>query len=198
MAHIDYYMFPISPFTYLAGDGLEKLAEKHGATITYKPFQLMKVFEMTGGTPVPERHPFRQAYRLNEIERIAKKNGLPVNPKPMFFPTNPAPAAFAIIAAQEAGGGDIGGLCRSILSAVWVEEKDISEDAVVKAALEANGFDPSLADSGMLSGAQTFERNTEDAIQAQVFGAPSYVVDGQVFWGQDRLEYLDDYLAGKL
>ena len=196
MAQIDYYMFPLSPFTYLAGDGLEQVAEKHGATINYKPFQLMQVFAQTGGTPVPERHPSRQAYRIAEIERVAKKQGLTVNAKPAFFPTNPAPASFAIIAAQDAGGGDVGGLCRSLLAAVWAEEKDVAEAEVIRAALEANGFDPNLADSGMLKGAEVFERNTEEALQAQVFGAPSYVVDGQVFWGQDRLEYLDDYLAG--
>ena len=195
MAHIDYYMFPISPFTYLAGDGLEKVAEKHGATITYKPFNLMQVFAQTGGTPVPERHPSRQAYRLAEIERIAKMQNLPVNVQPAHFPTNPAPASYAIIAAQEAGGGDVGGLCRTLLSGVWAEEKDISDDAVVKAAVEANGFDAGLADSGMLTGAQTFEKNTEDAIQAQAFGAPSYVVDGHVFWGGDRLNYLDAHLS---
>ena len=196
MAQIDYYMFPLSPFTYLAGDGLEQVAEKHGATINYKPFQLMQVFAQTGGTPVPERHPSRQAYRIAEIERVAKKQGLTVKAKPAFFPTNPAPASFAIIAAQDAGGGDVGGLCRSLLAAVWAEEKDVAEAEVIRAALEANGFDPNLADSGMLKGAEVFERNTEEALQAQVFGAPSYVVDGQVFWGQDRLEYLDDYLAG--
>ncbi len=196
MAQIDYYMFPLSPFTYLAGDGLEQVAEKHGATINYKPFQLMQVFAQTGGTPVPERHPSRQAYRIAEIERVAKKQGLTVKAKPAFFPTNPAPASFAIIAAQDASGGDVGGLCRSLLAAVWAEEKDVAEAEVIRAALEANGFDPNLADSGMLKGAEVFERNTEEALQAQVFGAPSYVVDGQVFWGQDRLEYLDDYLAG--
>ncbi|MEM7240850.1 MAG: 2-hydroxychromene-2-carboxylate isomerase [Pseudomonadota bacterium] len=195
MAHIDYYMFPLSPFTYLAGDGLEKLAAKHGATVTYKPFQLMKVFELTGGTPPKDRHPSRQAYRFAEIERIADFVGMPIHLKPAFWPTNPAPACFAVIAAQEAGGGDIGGLCRSLLSAVWAEEKDIAEDAVVKAALEANGFEGSLAESGMLKGAEVLERNTEEALQAQVFGAPSYVVNGQVFWGQDRLDYLDRYLA---
>jgi len=195
MAHIDYYMFPLSPFTYLAGDGLEKIADKHGATINYKPFQLMKVFELTGGTPPKDRHPSRQAYRLAEIERVADFVGMPVNLKPAFWPTNPAPACFAIIAAQDAGGGDVGGLCRSLLSAVWTEEKDIAEDAVVKAALEANGFDASLAESGMIKGAEVFERNTEEALQAQVFGAPSYVVNEHVFWGQDRLDYLDRYLA---
>lgn len=195
MAHIDYYMFTLSPFTYLAGDGLEKIAAKHGATINYKPFHLIQVFERTGGTPPKDRHVSRQAYRAQELPRIAKHNGMEITQKPAFWPTNPAPSCYAIIAAQAAGGGDLGGLCQSILRACWLEDKDIADDAVVKAALVANGFDASLTESGMLQGAEEFARNTEQAVLANVFGAPTYVVGDQVFFGQDRLEYLDIYLG---
>tara|TARA_R110002096_G_scaffold74746_5_gene176973 strand:- start:3751 stop:4359 length:609 start_codon:yes stop_codon:yes gene_type:complete len=195
MAHIDYYMFTLSPFTYLAGDGLEKIAAKHGATINYKPFHLIQVFERTGGTPPKDRHVSRQAYRAQELPRIAKHNGMEITQKPAFWPTNPAPSCYAIIAAQAAGGGDLGGLCQSILRACWLEDKDIADDAVVKAALVANGFDASLTESGMLQGAEEFARNTEQAVLANVFGAPTYVVGDQVFFGQDRLEYLDTYLG---
>ncbi|MEM0978309.1 MAG: 2-hydroxychromene-2-carboxylate isomerase [Pseudomonadota bacterium] len=195
MAHIDYFFFTLSPFTYLAGDGLEKIAEKHGASVTYKPIALMKVFEATGGTPPAQRHESRKTYRMQELVRIAKMNRMEINPTPAFFPTNPAPSSYALIAAQEAGGGDIGGLLQSYLKAVWVEEKDVAEDAVVKAALEANGFDPSLADTGLMKGAEVFEKNTEEAIQRHVFGSPSYLVGDEIFWGQDRLSYLDAYLG---
>ncbi|PLS21875.1 2-hydroxychromene-2-carboxylate isomerase [Neptunicoccus cionae] len=195
MAHIDYFTITLSPFAYLAGTGLEEVARKHGATITYKPFNLMQVFEQTGGTPPAQRHPARQAYRLQELARIAKRNDMPINLKPAHFPTNPAPSCYALIAAQDAGGGDLGGLCHSFLRACWAEEKDVAEDSVIRACLEKAGFDPKLADSGLLSGAQTFEKNTEEALQRNVFGAPSYVVGDQVFWGQDRLSYLDDYLS---
>ncbi|MXU64239.1 2-hydroxychromene-2-carboxylate isomerase [Oceanomicrobium pacificus] len=195
MAHIDYYLFTLSPFTYLAGDGLEKVAEKHGATITYKPFQLMKVFEETGTVPVPQRHESRKANRLQELARIAKRNKLPINLQPAHWPTNPVPSCSAIIAAQEAGGGNVGGLAQALLRACWAEEKNIAEDEVVKACLADNGFDPAILDSAMLSAVGTFERNTEEALRAGVFGAPTYVVDDQVFWGQDRISYLDDYLA---
>ena len=195
MAHIDYYMFTLSPFTYLAGDGLEKIAAKHDARINYKPFHLMQVFERTGGTAPKDRHISRQEYRAQELPRIAKHNGMEITPKPAFWPTNPAPSCYAIIAAQAAGGGDIGGLCQSILRACWVEDKDIADDAVVKAALVANGFDASLTESGMLQGAEEFARNTEHAVMANVFGAPTYVVGDQVFFGQDRLAYLEAYLT---
>jgi len=197
MAHIDYFMFPISPFTYLAGNGLEEVAEKHGATITYKPFGLIQVFGQTGGTPPGDRHPSRQVWRLQELERIGKMNSMPINLKPAHFPTNPVPAMSAIIAAQDAGGGDLGGLCQSLLKACWVEEKNIADDDVITACLSANGFDEGLATSGMLTGSETIERNTNEAVERGVFGAPTYLVDDQVFFGQDRLNYLDAYLAEK-
>lgn len=195
MAHIDYFLFPISPFTYLAGKGLEEVAAKHGASISYKPFGLMKVFEQTGGLPPGQRHPSRQAFRLQEMARIAKFNDMPINLQPAHFPTNPVPAMSAIIAAQEAGGGDLGALCFDLLKACWVEEKNIAEDDVIKTALSANGFDAGLADSGLLSGSETIERNTNEAVERGVFGAPTYLVNDQVFWGQDRLPHLDAYLS---
>jgi 2-hydroxychromene-2-carboxylate isomerase len=105
------------------------------------------------------------------------------------------PASAAIIAAQAAGGGDVGGLVHGILRAVWAEERDIADDQVVREVLAASGFDPGLADRGMLSGAETLERNTEEALQRMVFGVPSYVVGEEVFWGQDRLPHLDAHLA---
>ncbi len=195
MAHIDYYMFTLSPFTYLAGNELEQIAARHGATINYKPFQLMQVFERTGGTAPKDRHISRQIYRDQELPRIAKHNNMDITVKPAFWPTNPAPSCYAIIAAQAVGGGNVGELCQSILRACWLEDKDISDDKVIKDALISNGFDASITESGLLEGAETFSRNTEDAIQANVFGSPSYIVGDQVFFGQDRLEYLNAYLA---
>lgn len=195
MAHIDYYTITMSPFAYLAGDELERVAAKNGATITYKPVNLMQIFQRTGTLMPSERPAARQAYRMQELARIAKHRDLPINLKPAFFPSNAAPSCYALIAAQNAGGGDVGGLCRAFLRACWAEEKDVADDNVVRACLVSNGFDPTLADSGLLSGAETFERNTEEAIQKGVFGAPSYVVNDQIFWGQDRLSYLDEYLV---
>jgi 2-hydroxychromene-2-carboxylate isomerase len=159
----------------------------------------MALFARTGGTAPAERHPSRNAYRAQEIPRLAKKRGLPLNLKPAHWPTNPAPSSYAIIAAQGAGGGDTGALVQSILRACWAEERDIAGDDVVRDCLEKAGFDPALADSGLLSGAETYAANLEEAVAAGVFGAPFYVVDtGQMFWGQDRLEDLDLHLAGTL
>jgi 2-hydroxychromene-2-carboxylate isomerase len=199
MAHIDYYFATISPFTYLSSGTIEEIVAKHRATITYKPLDIMGLFARTGGLPPKDRHPSRQAYRLEDMARRAKRLGRPLNPQPAFWPTNPAPSSYALIAAQKAGGGDLGKLMAELTSAVWAGEKNVAEDDVIRAALSAAGFDPALADSGMLEGAEEYARNLEDAVTNNVFGAPFFVVDGTThFWGQDRLEDLDLHLSGEL
>tara|TARA_R110000850_G_scaffold51560_11_gene125209 strand:+ start:942 stop:1538 length:597 start_codon:yes stop_codon:yes gene_type:complete len=198
MAHIDYFFATLSPYAYLAGNRLEEIAAKHGATITYKPFDLISGFGLTGGQPPKDRHPSRQEYRAMELTRQAKKLGMPFKLQPAFWPTNGAPSSYAIIAAQ-AEGGDVGKLCQLIMHAVWAEDRDIAQDDVVRDCLAKSGFDPALADKGLLQGADTFARNLEEAVERGVFGAPFYIVDdGQKFWGQDRLEDLDLHLAGRL
>ena len=199
MSHIDYYFSTISPYTYLAGKRLEEIAAAHGATIRYRPLDIIALFARTGGTPPAERHPARQAYRLQELQRQSKKTGLALMLKPAFFPTNSAPSSYAIIAAQNEGGGDLAELVHGVTRAVWREETNIAEDDVIRAALTAAGFDPSLADRGLLSGAEEYAANLEAAVEAGVFGAPFYVVDGVThFWGQDRLDDLALHLEGKL
>ncbi len=198
MPHIDYYFSTISPYAYLASDRLETIAARHGATITYKPLDVIALFARTGGTAPADRHPARMAYRAQDLVRQAKVADMPFTLKPAHWPTNAAPSSYAIIAAQKAGG-DIGALVRAIMRACWVEEKDIAEDAVIRACLEEAGFDPGLADSGLLLGAETYPRNLEEAVEAGVFGSPFYVLDdGARFFGQDRLDHLDQHLAGAL
>ncbi len=199
MPHIDYYFTTISPFTYLGGTRAEEVAARHGASVTYKPLDLGGLLGRTGGTAPGDRHPSRQAYRLQELRRQAAKAGLPINPKPAHFPTNPAPSSYAFIAAQQAGGGDLGALRFALGRACWAEEKDIAEDAVIRNCLEGAGFDPGLADSGLLAGAEQYVRNLEEAVERGVFGAPFFITDtDERFWGQDRIEDLDLYLSGKL
>ena len=198
MARIDYYFATLSPYCYLAGTRLEEVASKHGAEIVYKPFDIVQGFARTGGVMPKDRHPSRIEYRAQELPRQARKLGMPFNLKPAHWPTNGAPSAYAFIAAQNAGGGDLGLLAHAITRAVWAEEKDVAEETVIRDCLTGAGFDPALADKDLLQSADTYSRNLEDAVEAGVFGAPFYVVDGQRFWGQDRIEDLDLYLQGKL
>lgn len=199
MAHIDLFFSTLSPYAYLAGNRAEEVAAKHGATITYKPLDIMALIPRTGGTPPKDRHKSRVEYRAQDLVRQAKKLGLPFNLTPAHWPTNAAPSSYALIAAQNAGGGDVGKLMFAITRAVWAEDKDIAEDSVVRACLEEAGFDPSLADSGLLAGAETYAANLEEAVESGVFGSPFYITDkDQRFWGQDSIDDLDATLAGDL
>lgn len=198
MARIDYYFTTVSPFVYLAGTRLEEIAARHGAEITYKPVDAGQLFARTGGLALPQRHDSRKAYRLQELARQARKHGLAINLQPQFWPVNPAPSCYAVISAQMAGGGDLGALVHGFARACWAEEKDIADDAVIRAQLEQAGFDPGLADRGMLSAAEGYSVNLEEAVARGVFGVPFYVTGEERFWGQDRLEDLDLHLAGRL
>lgn len=199
MAHIDYFFATNSPYTYLAGLRMEEIAAKHGATITYKPLDIIALFARTGGTPPGERHESRKELRLQELRRQSRKTGLPLDLDTANMNVNPAPSSYAFISASKAGGGDLGKLVHAITGKRWAEGADIAQDDVIRAALEEAGFDPALADSGMLAGAEEYANNLEDAVSAGVFGAPFYIVDGsEKFWGQDRIDDLDLFLSGKL
>ncbi|KPU84018.1 2-hydroxychromene-2-carboxylate isomerase [Marinosulfonomonas sp. PRT-SC04] len=200
MTSIDYYFTCISPYTYLAGTRLEAIAKKHDIAINYKPLDVLALFARTGGIVPKERHPARLEYRLQELRRQSAKAGLPLVLKPAFAPTNAAPSAYAIIAAQNAsenGVGDLGALVHSLTAACWAQDLDIADDSVIRTCLSAAGFDPELVNSGMLQGAETYVRNLENAARAGAFGAPFYITDtDERFWGQDRLDDLDTYLEG--
>ena len=194
MAAIDYYFSTISPWAYLAGDRLEQIAARHGASITYRPLDLMQLFDRTGGQRPQDRHPARLAYRNQDLPRVAAHLGMPIRlDVPM---TNMAPSSYAVIAAQE-GGADVGTLVQGLLAARFVEGRDVADDAVIRDVLAATGHDPAIADRGLFTGAEIYGRNLERAVAAGVFGSPFYIVaeSGEMFWGQDRLDYLDRHLA---
>ncbi len=197
MAHIDYFFATPSPWTYLAGTRMEAIAARHGATITYKPLDILALFARTGGLPPAQRHPSRQEYRAQELARQSAKLGMKLNLRPAFFPVNGAPAAYAVIAAAREGGGDLGALTHAITRAVWAEERNIAEDQVVRDCLTSAGFDPGLADRGLFTAAGVYEANLDEAVARGAFGAPFYIVadTDQRFWGQDRLDDLDLHLA---
>lgn len=195
---IDYFLALQSPFVYLAGTRPAEIAARHGATLVYKPLDALQLFPRTGGKPRAERHPSRNDYAAQDRVRQARRLGLPLNAQPLFGAANAAPAAYAVIAAQAAQGGDLAGLVTAFGRAMWAEDRDISDDDVIRAALAAHGFDPKVADRGMLMAAETYGANLEEAVRLGVFGVPFFVVGAQKFWGQDRLDDLDQHLAGHL
>lgn len=195
MTDIAYYLSPLSPWVYLAGRRPFEIAERHGARLDLRPVDGAALFARTGGVALSDRHPNRQAWRLQELARWSARLDVPLNVTPRHFPTNPAPASYALIAAQNCGGGDLAALLTGIGRAVWAEDRDIAEDAVIRDCLAAAGFDPALADRGLLAGAEAYGRNLEAAIADGAFGFPTWCVGEAVFWGQDRLEFLDAHLA---
>jgi 2-hydroxychromene-2-carboxylate isomerase len=198
LAQIDYFLALQSPYVYLAGIRPAEIAARHGATVVYKPLDVAQLFPRTGGKVRAERHPSRNDYSAMDRARQARKLGLPFDPQPMFAAANPAPAAYAVIAAQAAGGGDLAGLVTALSRAMWAEGRDISDDEVIRAALVAHGFAANTADWGMLMAAETYAANLEEAVSRGVFGVPFFVLDDEKFWGQDRLDDLDLYLSGQL
>jgi 2-hydroxychromene-2-carboxylate isomerase len=198
MVQIDYFFATISPFVYLSGDRLEQVAARHGATVRYVPINAPALFPRTGGQILAERHDSRKSYRLQELRRWSARLGKPLDLAPPFFPVNPAPSSYAVITAARLGGGDLAGLVQAFPRAVWAEGRNIADEGVVQEIVAKYGFDPMAIDRGMFSAAETYTDNLEEAVARGVFGVPFYVVGEERFWGQDRLEDLDLYLAGKL
>jgi carboxymethylenebutenolidase len=194
---IEYFYAPLSPFTYLGGPGLYDIAAKHGATIIHKPFKILDVITAGGGAPLPQRPKCRQDYRLQELARIPRKVGLPLTIKPAFFPVDDSLAARMILALQQEQGprDAVNALAQAFLRAVWAEEKNIADADTCHAIATAQGLDASALITAAAEQASTRDDNTRDAIERGIFGAPSYVLGKEIFWGQDRLEYLDDAIT---
>ena len=194
MAHIEFFYTLLSPFTYMAGERPREIAAKHGATITYRPTDFPKIMAETGGLPVPKRHPFRQEYRLQELPRLARRAGVALTLHPAHWPVDATRASHAVIAAG-ANGADMMAVTHSFLRACWAEERDISDPQTIDEILGAAG-QPKADDLNLDGAGETFQANTTLAMEMGVFGAPFFIVDGkEKFWGQDRLDYLDEYLA---
>jgi 2-hydroxychromene-2-carboxylate isomerase len=193
-----YFLAPHSPWTYLGHDRLVALARNAGAHVDIKPFDLGKVFGASGGLPLAKRAPQRQAYRLLELARWSEQLGLALTPQPTFFPIPPDSAAKLIIAARTSLGGEAAlEVAGAVMRALWADDKNIADDDTLAQVASNCGFDGRmLVKSAQTAGVQEqYERNTDDAIAANVFGAPWYVVDGAGFWGQDRLDFVERALA---
>ncbi len=194
---IDYYLAPQSPWTYLGHARLVALAKKYGANITIKPMDLGKIFPISGGLPLPKRAPQRQLYRLAELARFRDHLKLPLNIQPAYFPVAGDPAARVIIAVREADGMEAavnyGG---RVLSAVWAEERNIADVDTLKLMLTECGLPASRFEESLTESIQAlYDADTQTAIDTQVFGSPTFVIEGELFWGQDRLDFVERKLA---
>jgi 2-hydroxychromene-2-carboxylate isomerase len=194
---IDYYFATVSPYAYLGHDRLKAIAQKHGATIAVKPINLGDVFPVSGGLPLSKRAPQRQAYRLVELQRWARYLGKPMHIQPKFFPVNGDLAAYWILAALELGSTQAIALAGAVGRAIWEQERNVADAATMQAIAEESGL-PAADLAARVQAPEIAEKYaalTQEAIARGVFGAPTYVVADEMFWGQDRLDFLDRKMA---
>ncbi|EJL86744.1 2-hydroxychromene-2-carboxylate isomerase [Herbaspirillum sp. CF444] len=196
----EYFFAPHSPFAYLGHARFVALAKQYDVQVVLKPFDLSKIFGQSGGLPLAKRAPQRQAYRLKELARWSKFLGLPMNLQPTYFPVQSDAAARLIIATQLAHGTNAAlELTGAVMRAIWEEEKNIADTDTLLAIANGLGHDgASLLKSSETASVQAeFDRFSEEATAANVFGAPWFVVDGEGYWGQDRLDFVERAFAEK-
>ena len=197
---IDYYLSLNSPWTYMGSGPFAEIAARYGATVNVKPCKFGPIFEQTGGLPLPKRSPQRRAYRLLELRRWREVRGIPLNVEPKYFPSDDLAAVRLVISAK-LQGRDAHLLSLEFGRAIWEREESLADAAVMSAAAQRAGLDAAALRAGGPSDAELdalYERFTQDALKAGVFGAPSYVLpSGEIFWGQDRLDLLERALKVK-
>jgi len=196
---IDYYFWMNSDWAYLGADRLDALAQRQGVEIRHKPVNLPEVYARTGGVLLGQRSPERQQYRITELVRWCRKLDIHVNPMPRYMCPN-ADLASGLVIAVDALGLPVLELYKAILRAQWCEERDISSETTLREILASQGFDvdATLARARSAETREIYRRNTDEAVAAGVFGSPSYVFDGELFWGQDRLHMLEVAVAVRL
>jgi carboxymethylenebutenolidase len=195
---VDYYLAPQSPWAYLGHQRFADIARRAGARIRVMPIDLGgKVFPISGGLPLGQRAPQRQAYRLLELQRFSQHLGAPLNLKPKFFPVGGDDAARLIIATDLAQGVEAAmAITGAVLAACWAQERNIADEKVLAQLLAEQGLPAAVLEQSHSQAVQErYESCTQAAIDAGVFGAPSYVIEGEIFWGQDRLDFVERALA---
>jgi 2-hydroxychromene-2-carboxylate isomerase len=192
---VDYYFSLQSPWAYIGHKPFQDVASTHGLKVNYKPVLLVELFSETGGLPLAKRHPVRQRYRLVELQRWRDRRGLNFQLKPANFPFNPRLADGVVIAAVEAGR-DPDPFLRRAFPGLWEHQLDLADPVILVKLADDSGLPGRqlVERSGSDEIGAAYEQNRQDALAADAFGSPSYVLDGEVFWGQDRIDLLADAL----
>jgi 2-hydroxychromene-2-carboxylate isomerase len=193
---VDYYFSPMSPWTYLGHARFTAMLARSGAQMKVKPADYAKIFAASGGLPLKQRAVQRQAYRMVELRRFRDHIGLPLNLEPKFFPVPTEDAALLIIAAdQQQGTSAAMNLAGAILRACWAEERNIGDTPTLAHIAGEQGLNGAALAEAAPQMRAAYDSYTQEAIERQVFGAPTYIFEGEPFWGQDRLEFLERALA---
>lgn len=195
---IDYYFSMPSPWAYIGHRVFADLVKAHDLKVTYKPVLLGELFAETGGLPLGKRHPVRQRYRMLELQRWRDKRGLTFHLKPSNWPFDGRLADGLVIAIVEAGLDPEPFLQRAF-PAVWEDDLNLGDAAVLTRLADEVGLPGAqlLERAASAEVAAKYEQNRQDGLASDVFGSPAYVLNGEVFWGQDRLDLLADALKAK-
>ena len=194
-APIDFYIDFSSPYGYLAGHGIDEIAEKHGREVMWRPFLLGVVFAITGQSPLTSQ-PMRGAYALHDFQRSARAINIPfVMPDP--FPVLPLAAGRAYYWLHDRDPDMAKRFAKSVYHRMFGEGGDISKPAAIVAIAEACGADGAELADALTDPAikERLKAETQAAIDRGVFGSPFTIVDGEPFWGADRLEQVDKWLG---
>lgn len=194
---VDYYMHPMSPWSFLGHGRLIEICALHNASVRIKPIDVgNRVFPASGGVPLQQRPAQRKTYRLVELRRWAELREVPLILQPKYFPRASDEACRLIIAAATAHDGDAAmKLAGAMMRAVWCEERDLSDEHTLRAIINECGFDADALFLGVPDAHQVYESNTQEAIDRGVFGVPWYQYGDEPFWGQDRLDMLERALG---
>jgi 2-hydroxychromene-2-carboxylate isomerase len=201
MAHIavDYYFTVTSPWTFLGHEEFAGMVKETGAKVNVKPVDLGSVFQVSGGLPLPKRPVQRQRYRMFELQRWRRRRNIPLKLQPAHFPADPTLGNKVVLAAAESGL-DAMTFAGELMRGVWCADRNIADPAYVRETASALGLDGdaliAMAEGDAI--AKRYDALTLEAKEAQVFGAPTYVINGEPFWGQDRLDFVREVLSGKV
>jgi 2-hydroxychromene-2-carboxylate isomerase len=193
---IDYYVWLLSDWAYLGGVRFVQLAARHGLKINHIPMRMQDVYAGSGGVLLANRSWQRQAYRITELKRWRSRLGIPVNIEPKFYPADVDLASCIVIAAQQRGL-PVADFVNAVMRAIWAEDLNVADPRVLVAIAERCG----LEGRALLEAADAqaeraeYRGNTERALAAGVFGSPFYAFAGELFWGQDRLDMLEEAIV---
>ena len=193
---IDYYVWLLSDWAYLGGVRFVQLAARHGLKVNHIPMRMQDVYAGSGGILLANRSWQRQAYRITELKRWRSRLGIPVNIEPKFYPVDVDLASFVVIAAQQRGL-PVANFVNAVMRAIWAEDQNVADPGVLVAIAERCGLEGrELLDAAEAEAVRTeYRGNTERALAAGVFGSPFYAFAGELFWGQDRLDVLEEAIV---
>ncbi len=189
---VEYFFDYVSPFSYLADSQVPELIKRTGAELVYRPFFLGGVMQASGNKP-PATVPAKGKYMFADIARWSGRYQLEIKFNP-HFPVNTVKAMRGALVALEEGYFET--YHQALFSAMWREEKNVGDADVLGAVLDAAGLEGSaiVARTGEQSIKDKLKANSDEAVERGAFGAPTFYVDGEMFFGNDRLDFLEEKL----